>query len=53
MKKKYINPTLTVVKLPSSRIMAGSFNEQLGNTGVDGGVSLGREATFSDWDDEE
>ena len=49
MKKIYKNPTLTVVKLQPARIMAGSFNEQLGNTGVDGGVSLGREATFSDW----
>ena len=60
MKKTYINPTLTVVKIQPARIMAGSFLDGLGNTPVDGGVSLGREASFdlgddidiSDFDDE-
>ena len=48
MKKTYMNPTLTVVKLQSSRIMAGSFNELLGDDGVDGGVALSPEENFDD-----
>ena len=51
MKKTYINPTLTVVKIQPARIMAGSFMEGLGDTPVDGGVSLGREASFDLGDD--
>ena len=50
MKKTYMNPTLTVVKLQSSRIMAGSFNELLGDDGVDGGVALSPEENFDDLD---
>ena len=52
MKKIYKNPTLTIVKLQPTCIMAGSFKGQLGGDGVDGGASLSREATFSDWDEE-
>ena len=50
MKKTYMIPTLTVVKMQSSRIMAGSFKEQLGDNGVDGEVSLSPEETFIDWE---
>ena len=51
MKKTYMIPTLTIVKMQSSRIMAGSFKEQLGDDGVDGGVSLSPEETFIDWEE--
>lgn len=43
-------PTLTVVKMQSSRIMAGSFKGLLGDDGVDGEVSLSPEETFIDWE---
>ena len=48
MKKTYINPTLTVVKLQPDHLMipaaSGSTDAQYGN--------LGRRATFSDWEEE-
>ena len=47
MKKTYINPTLTVVKVQPARILAGS--PELTGT-YDGGTILGREAEFSDWE---
>lgn len=50
MKKTYMNPTLTVVKLQSSRIMAGSFKDLLGDEGVDGSVSLSPEENLIDWE---
>jgi hypothetical protein len=50
MKKTYMIPTLTVVKMQSSRIMAGSFKGLLGDDGVDGSVSLSPEETFIDWE---
>ena len=49
MKKTYMIPTLTVVKMQSSRIMAGSFKGLLGDDGVDGEVSLSPEEIFDDW----
>ena len=52
MKKTYINPTLTVVKIKSAHLLAGSFIGDLGNNGVDGAAALGRESTFSDWDED-
>ena len=54
MKKKYRNPILTVVKIqPSNLLQAVSgFDEVLDNTGGNGTNALGREANFSDWDDE-
>ena len=51
MKKTYKNPILTVVKIQPARIMAGSFLDGLGGEGVDGGASLGREASFDLGDD--
>ena len=51
MKKIYKHPTMTVVKLQSSRIMAGSFNGQLGDDDVNGSVSLSSEGIFTDWDE--
>ena len=51
MKKTYKHPTMTVVKLQSSRIMAGSFKDQLGDDGVNGGVSLSPEETIIDWEE--
>ena len=53
MKKTYINPTLTVVKIKPAHLLAGSFNDPLGDTNVDGGAALGREASFSDWGEDE
>ena len=53
MKKTYINPTLTVVKIKPAHLLAGSFNDPLGDTNVDGGAALGREASFSDWGDDQ
>ena len=50
MKKTYMITTLTVVKMQSSRIMAGSFKGLLGDDGVDGSVSLSPEETFIDWE---
>ena len=49
MKKTYMIPTLTIVKMQSSRIMAGSFKGLLGDDGVDGEVSLSPEEIFDDW----
>ena len=51
MKKTYMIPTLTVVKMQSSRIMAGSFKEQLGVDYVDGSVSLSPEEIIIDWEE--
>ena len=51
MKKTYMIPTLTVVKMQSSRIMAGSFKEQLGVDYVDGGVALSPEEIVIDWEE--
>ena len=51
MKKTYMIPTLTVVKMQSSRIMAGSFKGLLGDDGVDGSVSLSPEETIIDWEE--
>ena len=49
MKKIYKNPTLTVIEFESSCILAGSFEEQLGDDGVDGSISLSSEEIFIDW----
>ena len=51
MKKTYMIPTLTVVKMQSSRIMAGSFKGLLGDDDVDGSVSLSPEETIIDWEE--
>ena len=51
MKKTYVNPTLTVVKMQSSCIMAGSFKGLLGDDGVDGEVSLSPEEIVIDWEE--
>ena len=51
MKKTYMIPTLTVVKMQSSRIMAGSFKGLLGDEDVNGSVSLSSEGIFTDWDE--
>ena len=53
MKKTYKNPTLTVVDVEYADILAGSFNDPLGDNPVDGGAALGHEATFSDWGGDE
>jgi hypothetical protein len=49
MKKTYINPTLTVVKIQPAQFIAMST---LGETEATSG-NLGREAEFSDWEDEQ
>lgn len=48
MKKTYLNPTLTVVKIQPAQFIAMST---LGETEAISG-NLGREATFSDWGDD-
>ena len=53
MKKTYKSPTVKVVKTKMQRILAGSAY----GTGLKGKASknyetLGREAEFSDWDEE-
>lgn len=50
MKKTYCNPTLKVVKIQTTQILAGS--PQLTGT-YNGGTILSREARFSDFDEEE
>ena len=51
MKKTYMIPTLTVVELQSSRLLAGSFKGILGNDDVNGEVSLSPEETIIDWEE--
>ena len=51
MKKIYMIPTLTVVELQSSRLLAGSFKGILGNDDVDGSVSLSPEEIVIDWEE--
>ena len=51
MKKTYINPTMCVVKLQTTMMLAASpydFNEQLNKTGGDGSNALGRDYKFDD-----
>lgn len=48
MKKTYINPTMCVVKLQTTMMLAASFNEQLNTTGGDGSNALGRDYEFDD-----
>ena len=61
MKKEYIKPTMMVVEVQSSSILAGSpvqnvqGNTTLGNGGSDAGYSgpiRSRQASFCDWDEE-
>ena len=47
MKKTYKNPTLTVVKIQPAQLMIPASNP------YDGGDVQGREASFSDWEDEQ
>ena len=61
MKKEYIKPTMMVVEVQSSSILAGSpvrnvqSNTNVGNGGSDAGYSgptRSRQASFCDWDEE-
>jgi hypothetical protein len=61
MKKEYIKPTMMVVEVQSSSILAGSpvrnvqGNTNVGNGGSDAGYSgpiRSRQASFCDWDEE-
>ena len=52
MKKTYMIPSLNVVKVQSFQILSGSVLELKGTTSATSG-NLGREGSFSDWDDEE
>lgn len=56
MKKQYIAPETIIVELNNKvALMTGSFNETLQSTEVsDGGgfVQYGRQASFSDWDED-
>ena len=61
MKKEYIKPTMMVVEVQSSSILAGSpvqnvqSNTNVGNGGSDqkyDGPIRSRQASFCDWDEE-
>ena len=61
MKKEYIKPTMMVVEVQSSSILAGSpvqnvqGNTNVGNGGSDAGYSgpiRSRQASFCDWEEE-
>ena len=49
MKKTYKIPTLTVVKVQTAQFIAASVDMYGANAS---GVGMGREAEFSDWDEE-
>jgi hypothetical protein len=51
MKKTYINPTLTVVKIQTAQMLALS-NPNASDTEYSG-TQYGREAEFSDWEMDE
>ena len=51
MKKTYINPTLTVVKVQPAQVIATSSIEMYGKDAE--GVGMGRQAKFyDDWDED-
>lgn len=52
MKKTYKNPTLTVVKVQTANILAGSGPVLRGSTNATSG-NAGRGASFSGWNEEE
>ena len=54
MKKTYKSPTVKVVKTKMQRILAGSANGAglMGKKASKNYETLGREAEFSDWDEE-
>ena len=52
MKKTYMIPTLKVVEIKPAQFIAASQPELMGSTTATSG-NLGREARFSDWDEEE
>ena len=52
MKKTYKNPTLKVVKVKGARLMQASANVTLYGKNATG-TGMGREAEFSDWDEDE
>lgn len=56
MKKTYMEPTLEVVKIATTQILAGSpvdgFNSALDDNGVDASNALSRELdAILDWED--
>ena len=51
MKKTYSNPTLKVVKIQTTQILAGSPTPKL--SGETTTTMEARRARFSDWDEEE
>lgn len=56
MKKTYRNPALTTVECVEELMIATSFDEQVGTTGVNGGEALVKEETplssYNVWDDD-
>lgn len=54
MKKVYIEPTMNIVKVQVSQMIAASpegYDKNINTTGGDGGSALGRSNSI--WDDEE
>ena len=53
MKKTYNIPTLTVVNIQPAQFIANSENVQVGSAYTKGGKVLGRQSSFSGYDEEE
>ena len=49
MKKIYLNPTTTILKIETINMIATSFDEEIGNSGKDGSAGLSRD--YDDWDE--
>lgn len=52
MKKTYIIPTANIVKIEVAQMIAGSFDNELDQTGGGGSNALGRRGR-NVWDDDE
>lgn len=56
MKKVYIEPTMNIVKVQVSQMIAASpdgYEKNIDTTGRDGGSALGRSNNFDIWEDDE
>jgi len=56
MKKVYIEPTMNIVKVQVTQMIAASpdgYDKNINTTGGDGESALGRSNNFDIWEDEE
>lgn len=51
--KKYIEPSLKVVKISAETLLNGSEQMDLNNGSVGTGLSRGNRGNLTDWDDDE